>query len=418
MIRFFNAFVKITAWPIQWFCFRTKVYYEEKAAQSRRIRGGAIVVCNHTSVFDYAVLLFVFFGRTLRTLMAEVLFRKKLLGAFLRAMGGIFVDRSSKNFSFLSECLAILKKDGVIGIFPESRLPRKDETPLLPFKTSAVYLAYRSGKPILPVYTNGSYFSPRRARVIVGKPFLVSEHWDDSLSEKENLAAVTELLRARVATLGRLLEEKRLEPPKNHVFYEFVRLTGALPLWLFLRPKRFYLSAEAKKHPKGGVLYMANHRSFFDPVIMLMAVWFRRLHSLATRELYPNDFLTWLFRQLHCIPVDKTDFRLSSFRLVEEELKAGCAIQIFPEGGLNRTGDPIGAFKTGMILMALRAGVPIVPVYIAPRQSILRRQKLAFGAPVALPACKGLPPMQEIERIATGLHETELKLKALTEKED
>ena len=71
-----------------------------------------------------------------------------------------------------------------------------------------------------------------------------------------------------------------------------------------------------------------------------------------------------------------------------------------------------------MILMALRAGVPIVPVYIAPRKNILHRQKLAFGAPVALPACKGLPPMQEIERIANELHETELKLKSLTEKED
>ena len=79
-VKIFNAFVKITGYIPQLICFRTKVYYEDRAAQSRRVKGGAIVVSNHTSVFDYAVYLFVFFGRTLRTVMAEVLFKKQPLG--------------------------------------------------------------------------------------------------------------------------------------------------------------------------------------------------------------------------------------------------------------------------------------------------------------------------------------------------
>ena len=67
LIKLFNAFVKITASPVQWAVFRTKVYYEDKSAQSRRIKGAAVLVSNHTSVWDYACYMFVFFFRTLRT---------------------------------------------------------------------------------------------------------------------------------------------------------------------------------------------------------------------------------------------------------------------------------------------------------------------------------------------------------------
>ena len=83
MIRFMNAFVKLTGWPAQLIVFRTKYYYEDKSVQSRRIKGPAIIVSNHTAVYDYACMLFVFFTRTLRYQMAELLFEKKLLGPFL-----------------------------------------------------------------------------------------------------------------------------------------------------------------------------------------------------------------------------------------------------------------------------------------------------------------------------------------------
>ena len=66
LTEFFNGFVKATGWPAYKIAFRTKIYYEDKSVQSRRIKGAAMVVSNHTSVFDYAVLLFVFFTRTLR----------------------------------------------------------------------------------------------------------------------------------------------------------------------------------------------------------------------------------------------------------------------------------------------------------------------------------------------------------------
>ena len=208
LIKFWNAFVKITAYLPQLLIFRTKVYYEDKAAQSRRIKGGAIIISNHTAVWDYAEYLFVFFFRTLRAQMAEVLFEKKPLGLFLKMMGGIRVNRGANDFACVTKSEKILEKGGVVLIFPESRLPLKGEERPLPFKPGAAYLALLSGAPVVPVFTNGRYFSKKRARVIIGKPIYARDLIDDSLSEKENLARITDIMRDRIISLEKQLYEQ------------------------------------------------------------------------------------------------------------------------------------------------------------------------------------------------------------------
>ena len=208
MVAFFNWFTKITAWILQKICFRTKVYYEEKSAQGRRIKGSAIIISNHTSIYDYAVFLFVFFNRTLRYQMAEVLFKKALLRNFLKLMGGIFVDRNSNDFGFIDKSQSILEKGGVVGIFPEGRIPENNEEKPLAFKSGVTQLALMSNAPIIPVYTNGSYFQKNRARVIIGKPIYLSELYDDNQDYKTNLERLTTELRNRVIELGNTLEDK------------------------------------------------------------------------------------------------------------------------------------------------------------------------------------------------------------------
>ena len=208
LISFWNWFVKITAYPVQLFCFRTKIYYENNKVQKRRIKGPAIIISNHTSVFDYAVYLFVFFSRTLRFQMAEVLFEKKFLGVFLKMLGGIIVDRNTHNFGFIAKSQDILTSGGVVGIFPESRLPLKNEQRPLEFKTSAAYIALSTGVPIIPVYTNGSYFNKKRARVIIGEPIYVNDFIDNGLTDKENIDNLTSFMRQRIIELEKILYEK------------------------------------------------------------------------------------------------------------------------------------------------------------------------------------------------------------------
>lgn len=206
-IRIFNAFVRLTAYPVQLPVFRTKITYEDKRVQSRRIKGAAIVVSNHTTVWDYAVWMFVFFGRTLRAQMAEVLFEKPVLGLFLKWMGGLRVDRNAHEYGFMAQSLSILQRGGVVEIYPESRLPLKGEQRPLPFKPGAAYLALISGAPVIPVFTNGAYFSKRRARVVIGKPLYAADFADEGLSEKENLERISAVFRDKIISLETLLNE-------------------------------------------------------------------------------------------------------------------------------------------------------------------------------------------------------------------
>ncbi len=208
LIRLFTAFVKITGWPVQFFCFRTKIHRETEKC-SRRIRGPAIIISNHTSVFDYAVWMFVFFSRTLRFQMAEVLFKIRFLGLFLRMLGGIFVDRDGFNFSFVAKSEDILRRGGVVGIFPESRLPRPGEERPLEFKTSAAFIALRSGVPVIPVVTDGSYFGRKRAHVMIGEPIDVRCLSDKNAGEKEDLINVSRKLRERIIELENKLNEEK-----------------------------------------------------------------------------------------------------------------------------------------------------------------------------------------------------------------
>ena len=209
MIRFFNGFVKVTGWLVQKIVFRTKIYYEDKSVQSRKIKGKAIISSNHTSVYDYAVMLFVFPFRTLRYQMAEVLYKKKVLGLFLKCMGGIYVNRDTHDFSFIYKSEEILNKGGVVGTFPESRIPLPNESRPLEFKTSTAYLALMTNTNIVPVYTDGVYFKKARARVIIGKPIVISDIVDDKLSEKENIERVNKALRDKIIDLQRLLDEQK-----------------------------------------------------------------------------------------------------------------------------------------------------------------------------------------------------------------
>lgn len=204
--RAFNWFTKITAWPVQALLFRTKVHYENKEVQGRRVKGKAIIVCNHTSVYDYAVLLFVFFGRTLRTLMAEVLYEKPGLKQFLTLLGGIRVDRGEHSMYPLYRAEKLLNAGGTVLIFPESRLALPGEPRPLPYKEGAAWLALATGAPIIPVYTNGSYFRKKRAEVIIGEPIVPEIPAPGSAEEKNAPAVLTERIRNRVIALGEKLE--------------------------------------------------------------------------------------------------------------------------------------------------------------------------------------------------------------------
>lgn len=206
LIDLFTGFVKVTGYVPYLLLMRAKIYLG--AGAERKIKGAAVVISNHTSVYDFALYLFVFPFRTIRFLMADVLFRNPFLIFFLNAVGGIKISRESHSLAWIDKCRRILEKGGVIGIFPEGRLPLPGEEKPLPFKEGAAALALSTGVPVIPVVTDGRYFSACPAHVLIGKPIDVSALVNDNMSEQESIKAVNLFFREEIIRLEAELEER------------------------------------------------------------------------------------------------------------------------------------------------------------------------------------------------------------------
>ncbi len=197
---------------------------------------------------------------------------------------------------------------------------------------------------------------------------------------------------------------------KSNFLYDFVKITGALPILLWLRPKTVYMGKGKKPKMKGG-LVCANHTNLTDPILLLCAFWKRRPHFLATTELYSSKLKRFFFSRMHCIPVDKQNFNMDSLHLVCEELKEGKTVVIFPEGTVDHNGDEIIEFKSGALLMAHLADVSIIPMYLVPAKKWYHRRVALLGEPIRIRELCPLPSMPAIEQAGERLRETVLQLK-------
>ena len=196
----------------------------------------------------------------------------------------------------------------------------------------------------------------------------------------------------------------------SNFFYDFVKITGAIPALIWIRPKVIHIGG---KCPKGGVLISSNHPTFVDPITLLTAFPCRRLHSLVTKDLYKNKLMTFMLERMHCIRVDKDNFSMASFHGAVDRLKEGKAVVIFPEGQGNQgDGREVQAFKSGAILMAHRASAPILPVYIVKREKWYRAQRVVIGEPFDVKSAVGLiPSVDKMNAVSEQLREKELELK-------
>lgn len=205
--------------------------------------------------------------------------------------------------------------------------------------------------------------------------------------------------------------KKKPDKIRDHTFFlDFVRVTGAIPALLWKRPRIHYIGNKAKSQPKGGVLIASNHITFTDPILLYLVFWYRRVRFLATKDLYKNGLVTFLFNLAGCIQVDKDNFNMRSLHHVIDRLKAGKAITIFPEGQVNSSQQTL-SFKSGAVLMAHLAGVPILPVYLARRKKWYHRCVVIVGEPIDVGSlCSRFPTMEEMQRAADHIHQQETAL--------
>ncbi len=209
------------------------------------------------------------------------------------------------------------------------------------------------------------------------------------------------------------MKEKR--KTNNYLFYDFVKLTAAIPGLLWFRTKKVYASKRAKEKIRGGALLISNHSGDIDPIILMFAVWYRRHHFIATTDLFNTKLKRFLFESFHCIEVDKENVSMNAFREIVSLLQKDKLVSIFPEGYLTRN-EEVQKFKSGVVLMAVTAKKPIVPVYVKKRKSFFRRQCVVIGEPInPIEICGKMPSLSEMEKIAELLREKEKELKEIAD---
>lgn len=192
------GFVKVTGILPAWLFLKPRIRLAEGA--KRQLPKSCILISNHISLMDFVVYLLIFPFRTIRFLIAEVLYnRSKLFATFLNLIGGIRVDRDTKSFGFVSDALKVLDDGGTVGIFPQGRLPLKGQQ--FPFTVSTAFIAMNTDAPIVPVYTDGNYGITKRVGVVIGAPIYVKELCIEGLGEQEQIAQLTKQLEEKVFAL-------------------------------------------------------------------------------------------------------------------------------------------------------------------------------------------------------------------------
>lgn len=125
--------------------------------------------------------------------------------------------------------------------------------------------------------------------------------------------------------------------------------------------------------PPGVCIFVSNHVSNVDPLALVPAIP-RRIALLAKKEVFRIPILSIAMRQAGLVPVDREDREAAagSVDIAVERLKEGLSFVVFAEGTRSADGR-LRPFKRGTFVMAIRAGVPIVPVSLIGTQNLMRK---------------------------------------------
>jgi len=191
---------------------------------------------------------------------------------------------------------------------------------------------------------------------------------------------------------------------------------GCARIWC--RLTAFTIGARLKVHgvehvrPDRAYVYMANHSSLID-TIALFAYLPYQFKIMAKRGLFYVPFMGWHLWTSGNFPIDRGDPRRTamSLRRVVEGIKGGKSLAVFPEG--TRTPDGrLQELKPGAFKIAVRAGVPIVPVTIRGTFALLPKTTLAprpgradvfIGEPIDTREYADKPLLELIERTRAAI---------------
>ncbi len=170
----------------------------------------------------------------------------------------------------------------------------------------------------------------------------------------------------------------------------------------------FSIRAEGKDNipQQGGYLFVSNHRSNADPILIPMLASKQQFCFIAKQELFKNKFFEKIITALGAIAIDRGSGDLSPLDELTARLKAGKNGLIFPEGTRSKDGR-LGRFKSGAAYIVAQAGADVVPVSVQFEGKLRFRSRITvtYGKPMhLLDAPLSEPNPRDLRRIRTEMH--------------
>ena len=134
--------------------------------------GGLVLCCNHIHARDPFALA-VCIRRHVRFMAKAELFKNRLVGAVITAIGAFPIRRGESDLTAVRTSISLLQQGHVLGIFPQGTRSRENERTHI--EPGVAMIALRAGVPVVPAYIDGPYRLFRRTRGIVGAPVALED---------------------------------------------------------------------------------------------------------------------------------------------------------------------------------------------------------------------------------------------------
>jgi len=169
---------------------------------------------------------------------------------------------------------------------------------------------------------------------------------------------------------------------------------------------------------RGSVLYICNHQSFLDPILMSLALR-RPMNYMARESLFRQAVFGRIIRSLNAFPVRRAAADTRALKEALRRLRRGEQLVVFPEGTRTRDGS-IGPFLPGVSMLARRGADWVVPVLIDgafecwPRTQRLPRPGhivVAYAPALRSDEVRAMPADQFIRRVHATLTDLQRQLR-------
>jgi 1-acyl-sn-glycerol-3-phosphate acyltransferase len=194
--------------------------------------------------------------------------------------------------------------------------------------------------------------------------------------------------------------------------HRIARAWARTSLWIARSPIHITGLDVLHNHPVA--VYACNHLSYMDTPAIFAALPFQ-FRILARSDLWKLPFIGWHLNRSGQIAVNVDNPRASIASLTNgvRALKSGMPLFVFPEGGRSRDGK-LGTFMSGPAYMAIRAGVPLIPMALVGTYELLpihtrhfspRPLELRIGAPISTQGLTTRQSEQLTEQLRQAIEE-------------